>query len=269
MKCKFMCLGSGSSGNCYYFATEQHTILIDAGLGPRIIKKILKEHGLDIHGIHAVFVTHDHADHIKAIGSLSHYHQIPIYATEKVHEGMNRSYCMTQKLNPEQVRFVEKEHPIMFSDFKITGFEVPHDSSDNVGYFIEAGTSSLLLLTDVGHISPTIARYIDKANYLILETNYDESMLENGPYPRHLKERIASDTGHLCNKAAAEHLAAHFPPGLRHLWLCHLSKDNNHPDLALKTIELALRAEGHLTHKDLPIEPLRRTVPSPLYEFDF
>lgn len=269
MKIHFMCLGSGSSGNCYYLAAGENAILIDAGLGPRSIKKILKERGLDINKIRALFITHDHADHIRAVGSLAHYYKMPVYATVAVHDGMNRSYCMTQRIASEQVRYLEKETPILIHDFKITAIEVPHDSSDNVGYLIEAGNSTLLLLTDMGRFTPTITAYIQRANYLIMEMNYDETMLANGPYPAHLKARICNGTGHMSNRIAAQHLAENFPTDLRHLWLCHLSKENNHPELALKTMQLTLHEKGITTLSQIPIEALRRTMPSPLYELDF
>ena len=99
MKVKFMSLASGSSGNCYYLATDTDAILIDAGIGIRTIKKVFKERGLDMELIRAVFITHDHADHIKAVGHLAGKHNIPIYSTPEVHQGINRSYCMTEKLD--------------------------------------------------------------------------------------------------------------------------------------------------------------------------
>lgn len=264
-----MCLGSGSSGNCYFFSSDEATILIDAGIGPRSLKKALKDHHIDLQSIQAIFITHDHADHIKAVGNLAHHQQLPVYATPQVHEGMQRSYCMTQKLEPQLVKHLYKETPIQFHDLKITCFEVPHDSTDNVGYFIEWENTALLLLTDMGHFTPTIASYVEKTDYLIIEANYDDTMLANGPYPKHLKERIASDYGHMCNREAAAFLANHIHDRLKRIWLCHLSKDNNHPDLAFKTVELALREKGIVVGKDVVLETLRRTVPSPLYGLDF
>ena len=124
----------------------------------------------------------------------------------------------------------------MLEDFRIESFEVPHDGTDNVGYCIEIDGKVFSFLTDLGEITPTAADYISKANYLILEANYDEEMLKMGPYPQYLKERIMSRTGHMSNSATAEFLAENITEHLRYIWLCHLSKDNNH--LLLLTVHL-------------------------------
>lgn len=264
-----MCLGSGSSGNCYYLASEHAAILIDAGVGARTIKKVLKEHQIDIHTIKGIFVTHDHADHIKAVGSLATQYQIPVYATALVHQGMTRSYCMTKKLDQQLIHYLNKEETINFNGFQITCFDVPHDSTDNVGYSIKIGERVFLLLTDVGEITSTISSFIYQSHYLVIECNYDDTMLQNGPYPQHLKARISGPRGHMCNKMAATYLSEHYPPALQRIWLCHLSKDNNHPDLAYKTVELALKEKGIIVGQHVTMETLHRTVPSPLYELDF
>ncbi len=268
MQVKFMCLGSGSSGNCYYLCAGENAIFIDAGIGIRSIKRIFEEYNLNLKSVKAVFVTHDHADHIKAVGHLAGKHGIPIYTTPEIHQGIQRSYCMTEKLSPEHKKFIHKGEWINLGDFRITCFEVPHDGTDNVGYCIYIGDKCFSILTDIGHITPTAAEFIDKANYLILEANYDETMLQMGPYPRHLKARIAGENGHLSNREMATFLAEHYPIGLKHLWLCHLSKENNHPGLAYKTIEQALKEIGIIVGKDVEVETLRRTVPSPMYSFD-
>lgn len=268
MKISFMSLGSGSSGNCYYLGTDEYGILIDAGIGIRSIKKIFKEHALSLERIKAVFVTHDHADHIKAVGHLADKCNIPIYTTQKAHEGIRKSYCMTEQLSPQHTCFIEKEETKRIGDFNVTCFEVPHDGTDNVGYSIVIDGKTFSFLTDIGHITETAARYIARTNYLILEANYDETMLQTGPYPKHLKERIASPTGHLCNSEAARFLSEHYPAGLKYLWLCHLSKDNNHPELALKTVEMALNGIGISVGKDVNVIPLRRTQPSVMYYFE-
>lgn len=266
MKIRFLSLASGSSGNCYYLGTESYGILIDAGIGSRIIRKTLKEYGINLETIRAVLVTHDHADHIKAIGALGERFNIPIYATALTHKGIERSYCMTNKLETS-ARILEKQHPLQIEDFHIESFEVPHDGTDNVGYCIEIGGKVFSFLTDIGNITPIAAQYIKKANYLILEANYDEEMLRMGTYPAYLKERILSPNGHLSNLEAANFLAENYSADLKYIWLCHLSKDNNHPELAYKTVELKLKEKGILVGKDVQLCALKRTTPSELYEF--
>ena len=192
---------------------------------------------------------------------------IPVYTTARIHAGINRSYCMTEKLS-SSVRYLEKQEPMTLEDFHIESFEVPHDGTDNVGYCIEIDGKVFSFLTDLGEITPTAAHYISKAHYLILEANYDEEMLKMGPYPQYLKERIASKTGHMSNSDTAEFLAENITEHLRYIWLCHLSKDNNHPELAYKTVEWKLKNKGVIVGKNVQLLALKRNTPSELYVFE-
>ena len=261
---RFISLASGSSGNCYYLATSDTAILIDAGIGSRTIKKRFKELELDFSSLAAILVTHDHVDHIKAVGTLGEKLHIPVFSTKEVHNGISRSYCMTEKLKTS-ARYIEKEVPFSVGNFRITAFGVPHDSHDNVGYFIESGNCKFCLVTDVGHITETIASYLLRAEYLVLESNYDETMLRMGPYPTYLKERIAGLDGHLSNREAATFLAENYSPYWKYIWLCHLSKDNNHPELAYKTVEMRLAEVGVKVGEELQVIPLRRSLPTGMF----
>ncbi len=267
MKLSFLSLASGSSGNCYYLGTPEYGMLIDAGIGIRTIKKVLKDKGIDFAKIVAVLVTHDHADHIKTVGCLGEKFNIPVYSTADVHKGIEKSRYVEETLVTSR-RVIEKEIPFQIRDFRITAFEVPHDSSDNVGYFIEFGEHKFTFATDVGHITETVSHYIRLATHLIIEANYDEEMLQFGSYPAFLKERVASSTGHLSNREAAEFLAANYHPCLKNIWLCHLSRDNNHPELAYKTVDIRLFQEGVRVGKDVSLVALKRTTPSDIYEFE-
>jgi phosphoribosyl 1,2-cyclic phosphodiesterase len=242
-------------------------MLIDAGIGIRTIKKILKDKKIDFEKIIAILITHDHADHIKTVGCLGEKHNIPVYATEAVHTGIGKSRYVEEILNASR-KIIEKELPFCIRDFRITAFEVPHDSTDNVGYFIEYGSHRFTFATDIGHITETVSRYMSLANHLIIEANYDAEMLESGTYPSFLKERISSPTGHLSNRETADFLATHYHTDLKNIWLCHLSRDNNHPELAYKTVDIRLFDEGIRVGKDVTLTVLKRTFPSDLYEFD-
>ena len=262
---KFLCLGSGSSGNCYYLSYNNNAILIDAGIGIRSIKKSLKDKGLPFDAIRAVFVTHDHADHIKCVGVLGEKYNIPIYSTEMVHQGIRKSYCVTEKLTANHIKLIEKENTFSFLDFTITAFEVPHDGTDNVGYCIQCDGKTFCFLTDLGHITPPAANYIEKANYLILEANYDEDMLRNGPYPFMLKQRIKGAQGHLSNDEAAEIVyrnSAH----LNHVWLCHLSENNNTPEKAFSTVSNYLQHKGIDVAVAPSVHVLKRMSPSDFFD---
>jgi len=263
---KFFSLGSGSSGNCYFLTTGQHSILIDAGLNMRTLKRTLQSYGYELDKINAVFVTHDHADHIKSVGNLSNDMNIPIYTTQPIHLGINRNYCVTSKLTKEHIHYINKEETISFEEFKITPFEVMHDSSDCVGYQIEVGGITFVLITDAGTITTTLKERVSLANYLVLESNHDEDMLAMGPYPAYLKGRIKSGRGHLSNKQAAELLAQNATEKLKHVWLCHLSEENNHPELARKTMSTTLRGYGIIDGVDFKVTVLGRKTPSELYD---
>ena len=263
----FLSLASGSSGNCYYIGTTSYGILLDAGIGVRQIKKTLKDHGINFENIHAVLVTHDHADHIKSVGCLGETMCIPVYTTEQVHDGIRRSRYVEEVLVHYR-RVIEKRIPFLIHDFKITAFEVPHDSSDNVGYSIEYKDQTFVIVTDAGRITDTIREFVSKANHLVIETNYDEEMLKSGTYPAFLKERVSSSSGHMSNRVAAEFLSEVFTPKLKNIWLCHLSRDNNHPELAYKTVEFRLLQEGIKVGKDVALATLKRMTPSIMYELE-
>lgn len=265
---KFFSLGSGSSGNCYYLSTGEHSILIDAGLSMRTLRRTLQSYGFNLEEVDAVFVTHDHADHIKAVGNLANDMNIPIYTTQPIHMGINRNYCVTSKLTAEHIHYINKEESITLGDFTITPFEVLHDSSDCVGYQVEANGVTFILITDAGQVTPILKERVSMANYLVLESNHDEDMLAMGPYPAYLKGRIRSGRGHLSNKQAAELLAENATEKLKHVWLCHLSEENNHPELARKTMSSTLRSYGIIDGVDFNVTVLKRKIPSDLYELE-
>ena len=161
---------------------------------------------------------------------------------------------------------MEKGKTFTLGDFIITPFGVPHDSTDNVGYCIEHDGVTFCLITDAGCVTDEMKEYIGKANYLVIEANHDEEMLMNGPYPQHLKKRILSENGHLSNNTCGTALAQNMTEKLRRVWLCHLSEDNNHPELARKTIETILSGHGIIAGTDLTIEVLSRKRPNGIYE---
>ncbi len=266
-KYKLISLASGSNGNCYYLGTSEYGILIDAGIGMRTIKKYLREYGVAIETIIAVLVTHDHADHIKSLGGLGNKMSIPVYATETVHYGIERNYCIQESLVGSR-RIIEKGETFTIKDFQITAFDVPHDTIENVGYQIKLGDETIVLATDVGRITDTLTHYASTANHLIIESNYDEEMLQNGRYPYVLKKRITSGMGHLSNRLTSELLCSIYHDNLNEIWLCHLSHDNNHPELAYKTVELALKGRGIKVGHDVILKTLSRGKPSGLKEFN-
>lgn len=263
---KFISFGSGSSGNCYFLYTENDGLLIDVGVGIRILKKHFRDYGLSLSRIHHVLITHDHADHIKSVGSLSHEFHVPVLATRAVHAGIDRNYCVQRKVATELRQYVEPGVTLQLGEFRVTPFSVPHDASDNVGYMVEAEGVVFCLMTDIGHVTEEMTSFIRRAHYLVIEANHDPEMLQQGPYPVHLKVRIQSGSGHLSNAACGEAIAQNMSEHLRHVWLCHLSQENNHPELARKTVETVLRNYGIIAGKDMELEVLKRTMPSGIFE---
>lgn len=263
---QFLSLASGSSGNCFYLGDDHTGIMIDAGIPVKSIRKALKDHNIPFERLSAIFITHDHADHIRSVGTLGEVYYLPIYSTAAIHDGINKSYSVTEKLYSAK-RIITKYSTITLNKFKITPFEVPHDGTDNVGYLVEYDDMKIAFATDLGHISKTVSDYISRANYLIIESNYDEEMLRCGNYPHYLKERIRSANGHMSNRGTAEWLASNYQDHFKHIFLCHLSKDNNHPELAFKTVESALAEKGISIGIDVRLTSLRRNNCSDLIEF--
>jgi len=240
--------------------------MIDAGVGIRALKKHFRDYGLSLSQVHHLFITHDHADHIKCVGSISHDLHLPVYATQLVHGGIDRNYCVTRKVDVADRRILQSGEQIEAGDFLVTPFSVPHDSSDNVGYSIEVGGVTFCIITDAGCVTSEITSYISGADYLVIEANHDCEMLMAGPYPQHLKERISSGTGHLSNTACGEAIVQNMTERLKHVWLCHLSEENNHPELARKTVEGILRSYGVIPGKDVGLDVLKRTMPTGIFE---
>jgi len=263
---KFISFGSGSSGNCYYLFTETDGLVVDMGVGIRTLRKYLKEYGLSIAQIHHILITHDHADHIKSVGSMSHDYHLPVYTTEAVHKGIDRNYCVERKVSSDLRKTIKPGETTTLGDFTITPFSVPHDATDNIGFQIEANGIAFVIITDAGSITSEMEQRISNADYLVIEANHDTEMLQSGPYPQHLKSRILSGTGHLNNKVCGEAIAQHMSERLKHVWLCHLSEENNHPELARKTVETILRSYGIIPGKDMQLDVLRRKTPSGIFE---
>ena len=263
---KFISFGSGSSGNCYYLSTATDALIIDIGVGIRTLKKHCKDYGVNLNKVNHLLITHDHADHIKSVGSFSHDYKVPVYATKLVHKGIDANYCITRKVAPELKETIEPGLQLNLGDFCVKSFPVPHDASENLGYEITAEGVCFVIITDVGCITDEICEAISKADYLVIEANHDVEMLKSGPYPEYLKKRIASRSGHLSNTDCGTALAENMSEHLRHVWLCHLSEENNHPELARKTVETTLRSHGVIPGKDVTIEILRRTMPTGPYE---
>lgn len=263
---RFLSIASGSSGNCYYLGCDEGAILIDAGLALRTITKSLAAHSIAIpNHIMGVLVTHEHTDHIKGIGALLRAHHLPLFASEPTLHAIARSRAHKQSLEGAVTHVVTQGIPFVLGGFEVTPFCVPHDCACNMGYHIRRGDFSFTLITDAGHITQDMYFYAQAAKYIVLESNYDPLMLQMGRYTPLLKERVAGNRGHLSNIESARFLGNIYHPEMSHVWLCHLSHENNLPEVCYQTFEQELTSCGISLETDLNLEILRRTTPSQLY----
>lgn len=240
----YISFGSGSSGNCCYLGTRNAGILIDAGVLTETVVDTLKENGIKMENIVGICLTHDHGDHVKYAYNIVRKHKhMKVYCTNRVVNGMLRKHNISKRIKDYHSP-IFKEIPFKLGDFEITAFDVPHDGDDNMGFFVRHGDKNFVVATDLGAISERARHYISQAHYLMIEANYDKEMLIKGTYPDYLKRRIQTDRGHMDNVETAAFLSEIYTPQLKYIFLCHLSNDNNTPEIALNTISKALKDRG-------------------------
>lgn len=265
---RFLSLSSGSSGNCYFFTDGKVSFLIDAGVGPRSCAKKLSEHGLSLRQVDFILVTHDHIDHIKALGIISSRYNKPVFTTQRLKDALMQNICTRGRLGGN-IHTIEEGKTESVCGVDIICFEVSHDATQTLGYQICLDGRTITLVTDCGQMTDGIFSYIKNSDILILESNYDEKMLEEGGYPYILQERIRGGMGHLSNRQASETLKNIFVETQclpKHIFLCHLSDNNNIPELALNCSMETLLACG--ADKDsFCLETLPRGKASKMYFF--
>ncbi|MCL2873565.1 MAG: MBL fold metallo-hydrolase [Defluviitaleaceae bacterium] len=243
MSIKFCPIASSSSGNCIYIGTSNTHILIDAGLSGVNIQKGLVDIDIDASILDAIFITHEHSDHVKGAGVLSRRFNIPIFATQKTWEHIERSNSLG-KIADNNRCFVYVGENCIINDMSVNAFNIPHAAADPVGYTISAFGHKVAVATDIGFITDTIKENIENCSAILIESNHDIEMLENGKYPRDLKNRIRSNKGHLSNCSTGQFLAEIMNERLKHIYLGHLSEENNRPLIALDTVTSMLKSVG-------------------------
>ena len=226
-----MSLSSGSCGNCYYLGSEAGGILIDAGVSLRRLKKTLLENGLDMDSFSAVLVTHDHLDHIRHLGSFCKKLNRPVYTTDVIHGALARHTFTAPTIAPCR-RVLKDGEWNEVAGMKVRYFVVPHDATQTVGYAIEIGGRIFVIMTDVGRITDEAVQFARMADTVVVESNYDMDMLMSGPYTYELKMRIVQGCGHLSNDECASAIRRFWHEGLKNIFLCHLSENNNTRELA-------------------------------------
>lgn len=218
-------LNSGSNGNCYYISNDTEAVLIDAGISCREIEQRMKHLNLCMTKIKAVFVSHEHTDHIRGISGLVHKYHIPVYiTTTTLKHGRLR-------LDMGLVRSFTSHEPVIIGGLYIVPFPKLHDAADPYSFVVSFRDIKIGIFTDIGTPCEYVTHYFKQCNAAFLEANYDEHMLEKGNYPYYLKNRIRGNKGHLSNTQALSLFLEHKPSFMSHLFLSHLSKNNNCPDL--------------------------------------
>ena len=228
-------LNSGSNGNCYYLANEEDAILVDVGLNCRETEKRMARLGLSMNKVRAIFISHEHSDHISGLPVIARKYQLPVYITPGTRLGGRLS------LEDELVRSFNSHECINIGELVVTAFPKLHDASEPHSFIVSCREVTVGVFTDIGFPCENLIRYFKKCNAAFLEANYDDEMLDGGRYPYFLKKRIRGGLGHLSNRQALELFTSCRTSNMSHLILSHLSRDNNSPDLVF---ELFKRSAG-------------------------
>ena len=224
-------LNSGSNGNCYYIGNDTEAVLIDAGISCRETEKRMQSLGLSMQKIKAIFISHEHSDHIHGLPVIAKKYALPVFITPVTYAKSG------QQIASSSLQWLKANESVIIGNMNVTAFPKKHDAADAHSFIICCNGITVGVFTDIGEACSNVTHHFGKCHAAFLESNYDETMLENGRYPVFLKNRIRGSHGHLSNKQALEIFTAHRSPFMSHLLLSHLSEDNNDPLLAKQLFE--------------------------------
>lgn len=225
-------LNSGSNGNCYYVANDSEAVLVDVGLSCKEVEKRMERLNLDIKLVKAIFISHEHSDHIKGVKVLSKKYHLPVYITERTHQSSGLF------LIDSLIRSFTAYMPVQIGGLSVVGFPKLHDCAEPHSFVVSGNGVNIGVFTDIGLSCHHVKNNFKICHAIFLEANYDEEMLEDGNYPWYLKNRIRSGRGHLSNKQALDLFLENRPHYMSHVLLSHLSRDNNHPKLVYDLFSL-------------------------------
>lgn len=245
-KAKVYMLYSSSKGNSVYIKYKNDEFLIDCGVSAKSIEISLKHLGTSLANLDAIFITHEHSDHIKGLQTIVKHFDMPIYAPKNSCDYIaEHNFLGTERLNPISMGDV-----IELCDTALCPISTPHDARGSVGYRIRTGEEKIGYFTDIGHLSEGVLRGLSGCRRVVIESNHDIDMLKGGSYPYMLKRRILGDMGHLSNEMCAKllpHLAKH---GTKSFMLAHLSEENNLPEIALRESLVSLTENGYCVNDE-------------------
>lgn len=261
---EFCSLFSGSSGNCLFIKNKNTRILCDAGKNGKQVELALNQLGETAKDLNGIIITHEHTDHIAAAGVLSRRFNIPIYANLETWDQMHRQNI--GKIKPENEIVIEDHDSFFFPDLEVKSFYTSHDAARSVGYQISDGKKKVGIATDTGIVTDDMNLYLPECDLVVLESNHDTSMLETGPYPYYLKERIKGAWGHLSNARAADFSSELVQSGVERIVLAHLSEQNNMPFLVQQETTNTLEKDKIRIGKDVLLEIALRNKVGKLHQ---
>ena len=247
---RFSILASGSSGNIAYIESDKQRLLVDAGLSGKKIETLFKQIDRQIADVDAIFVTHEHKDHIHGVGILSRKYNIPVYANRATWQAMEK---MIGNISPENRREIEPDQLVTFGDIDVQTYQVSHDAAMPQFYAFQQGNKQFAMLTDTGYVSDKLRSLLQNANAYLIESNHEIEMLRYGQYPWSLKQRILGDKGHLSNEDGALAMVDMIGEATNAIYLGHLSRENNTKELAMSTMEDVLQRHDYETGRALKL----------------
>lgn len=258
----FCSLFSGSSGNCLFVQSDSTKILIDCGESAKKITLALSQININIEEINAILITHEHSDHVKSLATISNKYNIPIYINKETLDAIPEQ---KNKLKNENINLFNFKNNFKIGDLEIHPFQIPHDAANPCGFNVLHDSNKISIATDIGHMTPEILSNLEKSSFILLESNYDPNVLKCSSYPYHLKERISGPYGHLSNETAGKTISHLIKFGLKTAMLGHLSKENNFPELAYKTVMDEIIFDNN-TENTINLSVATRFEPTPLVE---
>lgn len=259
-------IASGSSGNCIYAGSDATHLLIDAGISGKRIEEGVASLGLHLKEIDGIFVTHEHADHISGLGVLARKYHIPIYATAGTIEAVKKTASLG-KIDDFLFHYIRADEKCVIKDMSLYPIRTSHDAAEPVAYSISHDKKKIGIITDLGCYNEYTVECLKDSDVLYMEANHDINMLQVGPYPYYLKQRILSDKGHLSNEMSGKLLGRVLNDHIQAVVLGHLSKENNLPELAYETVKVEIMMSGTgYKAEDFPIYVAKRSEVSQMIE---
>lgn len=263
---EFCSIASGSSGNCIYVGTQSTNLLVDTGISKKRVEIGLNAIGRSCQDIDGILITHEHSDHICGLGVLSRKYHIPIYATKGTIDAI-KGYSSLGKIDEELFIPIKEDEAFCIKDLSVNPMKISHDAAQPVAYRFKHGRKKIAIATDMGTYNDYVVESLKGMDALFIEANHDVNMLQVGPYPYSLKQRILGDRGHLSNELTGRLLGLLAHDKLQNVVLGHLSKENNLPQLAYETVRVELlMGKNSYGGVEFPISVANRDTVSPMVQ---